>query len=1061
MKFPLRKNALIALPLLAGLLILALFFLTFASGPAQAAAGDWGNLQLTPVGPPLPPDQHDFSQDAVWVVRAEFDDPAQVAQLAARREPWEVHPDQGYLIVEVTPQEMAWLEALGFRVQIDEARTIEFNTPRERLPGQVSGIPGYACYRTVEETFATAEGIVAAHPTLATWLDVGNSWEKQTPNDDLPGYDLRVLKLTNNAVPGPKPKLFVMSSVHAREYAPAELNTRFAEYLVENYGTDADITWLLDYNELHLLLQANPDGRKLAEDATIRDWRKNTDYDDGCNISSDWGTDLNRNFEFQWACCGGSSANPCDETYRGPNAASEPETQAVQNYVRAIFPDQRDPELTDAAPADATGVFLDLHSYSELVLWPWGFMMTPAPNGTQLQTLGRKLAYFNSYEPDQAIGLYVTDGTTDDFAYGDLGVAAYTFEIGTTFFQDCTTFENVIVPDNLPALIYAAKTARTPYQTPAGPDALNLAASPGATIPGMPIALSASINDTRYNNTNGLEPTQVISAAEYSLDTPPWIAGASVHTMTPSDGAFNSKIESAAAQIDTSGLAPGRHILFVRGQDVDGNWGAVSALFIDLLDPAVAPKFEGYVLEAGTNLPLAATVKAGKLYQAESDPATGFYELYVVPGVYNLTASAPDHQSQTIKDLTVVEGQILRQDFSLQPYCAAFGEDVEVGLGGWTADAPWTITDEASHSPSHSFTESPAADYGNKLDISLTSPPINLADFQDVSLDFWQICDTEANYDLCRVEVSTDGGQTWTELARYSGKHSTWQNVNLPTPDLDAQADVRLRFRFTSDSGTIRDGWHLDDIQLIGSSPVCTAPVAPQASFVSSSPDLLGETTVFTNTSTGTTLAYRWDFGDASPVANSAFATHVYPASGLYTVTLTISNSLGSDSFSDTVEILPRDTYLEFAKQASAAIVAPEDVFSYTLTANLVVSGTVSYTLTLRDPITPGLVVLPDSILLNGVPAPDLYDPAQDLLFYQASGVISASLEVTITFEVQVEAGTPPGFLFNALKGQALVNGVRVPPLAEAVAITELRAYTGARIYLPVLLHNFEPDTPR
>ncbi len=1058
MKFSLRKNALIALPLLAGLLILALFTLALGDAPAQAAAPDWSNLQLTPVGPPLPPDQHDFSQDAIWVVRAEFDDPAQLAQLAARREPWEVHPDQGYLIVEVTPQEVAWLEALGFRVQIDAARTIEFNSPRQRLPGQVSGIPGYACYRTVEETFATAESIVTTYPNLATWLDVGNSWEKQTP-DGLPGYDLRVLKLTNSAVPGPKPKLFVMSSVHAREYAPAELNTRFAEYLVENYGTDADVTWMLDYTEIHLLLQANPDGRKLAEDETIRDWRKNTDNDDGCLITSEQGTDLNRNFEFQWACCNGSSGVPCDETYRGPSPASEPETQAVQNYVRAIFPDQRGPELTDAAPITATGVFLDLHSYSELVLWSWGFTNTVAPNSDQLQTLGRKLAYFNGYEPEQAIGLYPTDGTTDDFAYGDLGVAAYTFEVGTSFFQDCTTFENVIVPENLPALIYAAKAASTPYQTPAGPDALNLAASPGATIPGVPILLSASINDTRYNNTNGLEPTQAIAAAEYFLDTPPWIPGASAHAMAASDGAFDSKAESVAAEIDTSGLTPGRHIIFVRGQDADDNWGAVSAVFIDLLDPAVDPKFEGYVLEAGTNLPLAATVKASKLYQAETDPVTGFYELYVAPGTYNLTASAPDHQSQTVKDLTVATEQTLRQDFSLQPYCAAFSEDVEVGLGGWTADAPWAITDEASHSPSHSFTESPGVDYGNKLDIALTSPPIDLTGFQDVSLDFWQICDTEANYDLCRVEVSSDGGETWAELARYSGKHSTWQNVNLLAPELDEQANVRIRFRFTSDSGTIRDGWHLDDIQLIGSSPVCTAPVAPQASFVSSSPDLLGETTVFTNTSAGTALAYRWDFGDTSPIVTSAFATHVYPATGLYTVTLTISNSLGSDSYSDTVEILPRDTYLELTKQASAAIVAPEDVFSYTLTANLVVSGTVPYTLTLRDPITPGLVVLPDSILLNGAPAPELYDPALDRLYYQASGVISGSLGVTITFEVQVETGMPLGFLFNALKGQALVNGVRVSPLAEAVAITELRAYTGARIYLPVLFSALESGT--
>ena len=131
----------------------------------------------------------------------------------------------------------------------------------------------------------------------------------------------------------------------------------------------------------------------------------------------------------------------------------------MQDYLRAIFPDQRGPNLTDPGPADATGVYIDLHSYAQLVLWPWGFTSTTAPNATALQTLGRKFAYWNSYTPQQAIGLYPTDGTTDDTAYGELGVAAYCFEVGTAFFQSCTSFTNTVWPNNLPPLIYAAKVA--------------------------------------------------------------------------------------------------------------------------------------------------------------------------------------------------------------------------------------------------------------------------------------------------------------------------------------------------------------------------------------------------------------------------------------------------------------------------------------------------------------------------------------------------------------------------------------------------------------------------
>ena len=98
------------------------------------------------------------------------------------------------------------------------------------------------------------------------------------------------------------------------------------------------------------------------------------------------------------------------------------------------------------------------------MLWPWGFTNNVPPNDTALQTLGRKFAYFNGYTPEQSIDLYPTDGTTDDFAYGDLGLAAFTFEMGTDFFQDCSTFENTIVPANMPALPYAAKSARLPYR---------------------------------------------------------------------------------------------------------------------------------------------------------------------------------------------------------------------------------------------------------------------------------------------------------------------------------------------------------------------------------------------------------------------------------------------------------------------------------------------------------------------------------------------------------------------------------------------------------------------
>ena len=105
-------------------------------------------------------------------------------------------------------------------------------------------------------------------------------------------------------------------------------------------------------------------------------------------------------------------------------------------------------------------------------------------------------------------------------------------------------------------------------------------------VAGTSVSLTATLNDTRFNNQNGTEPTQNIAAAEYYIDVPPWVTTTVPISMpmTAVDGSFDSKIETAEAVVDTSGLAPGRHIIFVRGQDVNGNWGAFSAIFLEIED---------------------------------------------------------------------------------------------------------------------------------------------------------------------------------------------------------------------------------------------------------------------------------------------------------------------------------------------------------------------------------------------------------------------------------------------------------------------------------------------
>ena len=511
------------------------------------------------------------------VARVFFVDLADLSRLASELDVWEVYHEAGYLVALLHADQSTALLQAGYRVEVDEVKTALLERPLQLLPNQTAGIPGRPCYRTVEETDADMAQLAADHSDLATWVDIGDSWEKAVGAG--PGYDLYALVLTNSAIPGPKPKFFLIAAIHARELATAELAARCAEYLVASYGAGPDVTWLLDYFEVHIVPMANPDGRKQAEAGWY--WRKNADNDDGCPIFPHYGTDLNRNSSFHW---GGDSTNPCYETYQGPSAASEPETQAIQDYVASIFPDQRGAGDDVPAPGDAMGIFITLHSYGRQVLFPYGFGPIQAPNHTQLQTLGRKLGYFNDYEVCQSGApycMYATTGATDDWAYGELGLAAYTFEVGTSFFQDCSDFENVIIPENLPALMYAFKTARRPYQAPAGPESLAVIVIPDTILVGTQVTLTAVADDTRYDSHGwGDEPVQSIAAARYTVDAPSWTTGAISYPMPPADGAFDDPVETAQATVDTSGWTPGRHILFVESQDADGNWGVPTAAFL-------------------------------------------------------------------------------------------------------------------------------------------------------------------------------------------------------------------------------------------------------------------------------------------------------------------------------------------------------------------------------------------------------------------------------------------------------------------------------------------------
>ena len=790
------------------------------------------------------------------VVRLYVRDREHLSAVAGALDIWEVHYDLGYAVVAVSPDQYQWLQSLGYRLEIDTEKTTRLTTLAALDPRYYYYDNDYTNSNN-RYIVSFLQAVSDTYPSLVQLFDIGDAWQASHGGHH---RDLWVLRITNkDAAYGPvadKPAFFLMANTHAREVATPELAIRYIKYLTSGYngeggyGVDPDVTWLVNYSVVYISVMQNPDGHRVNEADAGAYRRKNMDNDDGCSDSSTWGVDLNRNHSFFWGGVGSSGA-PCNETYHGPSRGSEPETQAFQDFFATVMRDQNglngDDEIPPAAPVTTTGILITLHSYSDLVLWPWGHTSTNAPNGTQLQTVGRKFAYFNGYTPQQSSQLYPTTGATDDWTYGKFGVASFTFEVGPDsgscgdFFPAYGCVDGIdnmprnFWAENKPAFLYAHKIARTPYMTAYGPDALDVTVVPGGVAAGEPVTLTATIDDTRYS---GAESTQNISTAVYYVDTPPWVTSPTpvAHSMTASDGSFDEKTEDVQAAIDTAGLSVGRHIVYVGGQDANGNWGALSAAFLYILDPSTAPIIEGYVREAVTHTPLTANLKAG-FFQTNANPATGYYHMMVLSDTYSLSAIAPGHVISTVTNIVAHDHQTIRQDFYLYPTCNVFADDVELGNQGWTASSPWAITTEASHSPAHSWTDSPGGQYSNSRDISLTSKTFNLSDYQDTTLSFWHIYDLETNWDFGYVEYSTDGGSTWAQVKSYTGYgHTTWAQEQIALPALDGQPNVRIRFRLYTDGWQVADGWHIDDIVLSAGGPDCVTVVLPPQLAIAKTP---------------------------------------------------------------------------------------------------------------------------------------------------------------------------------------------------------------------------------
>jgi carboxypeptidase T len=287
---------------------------------------------------------------------------------------------------------------------------------------------GYTTEEVVETeahiaTFATAEAIAAYHsaeslerdlrqlaesqPEITELREIGRSLE------DRPIWALRIGERRAS-----EHKLLFMGCHHAREWVSVEVPYLLAEHLVRNAGQTPVRDWL-QRGEIWVAPMVNPDGHEYSR-TQDRLWRKNR----RTNADGSIGVDPNRNYGYMWGTLNinTSSHVPSDATYVGPRAFSEPETQAIRNLVaRELF----------------RGV-ITYHSFSQLILYPWGYTLEPIPDSSDLATM-TKLAermqglirgvHGSTYTPQQSSQLYLTAGDTTDWTYGEYGIPSFTIEL--------------------------------------------------------------------------------------------------------------------------------------------------------------------------------------------------------------------------------------------------------------------------------------------------------------------------------------------------------------------------------------------------------------------------------------------------------------------------------------------------------------------------------------------------------------------------------------------------------------------------------------------------------
>lgn len=267
-------------------------------------------------------------------------------------------------------------------------------------------------YHSYDDMIAHIELMQQEFPELVKITPIGNSLENRTM------YAVKISDQVDQDESAEEGVVYYDALTHAREPMGLETHLYYMWWLLENYGKDAEATFLIDHREMYFVPVVNPDGY-VYNQSTNPDggglWRKNR-RDNGNNC---YGVDLNRNYGYEWGNLAGASNNVCAGTYHGTAAFSEPETQNVRDFVAQINP----------------AIAFSCHAYSDAFLCPNAF-------DNDLPDYDVYADFSSEFVPEDYIGYgtwammigYFGSGTTQDYLHYE-GIIAWTPEIGHEFWE--------------------------------------------------------------------------------------------------------------------------------------------------------------------------------------------------------------------------------------------------------------------------------------------------------------------------------------------------------------------------------------------------------------------------------------------------------------------------------------------------------------------------------------------------------------------------------------------------------------------------------------------------